>query len=125
LEERRDLLVSLLANAPPELRLAERTDPPAAEALERAAKAGYEGILAKRKGSVYESKRSRNWLKLKAQATQELVIVGYTPSTNAPSSMIGALLLGVVENGRMVYAGKVGTGFSAKQRRELMRTLAP
>src|SRR5262249_36229226 len=120
---RRDLLESVLANVPLEVQVAERVAGPAGEALARVAKAGYEGLLAKQRRSVYEPRRSRAWLKLKAFNTQELAIVGYTASTKAPSSQIGALLLGVVEDGELVYAGKVGTGFSTPKRRELLREL--
>jgi len=122
LEERRDLLTSLLANAPPALRLAERLDPPGRAALETAARRGFEGVLAKKRGSPYEGTRSRAWLKLKAVNAQEVAIVGFT-RTKSQRDEIGALLVGVVENGRLVFAGKVGTGFSARQRAELKRML--
>src|SRR5262249_26081956 len=84
LEQRRDLLESVLANVPPELRLAKRVEGPAASALAGVAKAGYEGLIAKQRGSLYEGRRSRAWLKLKVQGTHELAIIGFTPSTNAP-----------------------------------------
>ncbi len=123
LEERRDLLASLLENAPPLLRLAERIDPPARAALETAARRGFEGLIAKQRGSPYEGMRSHAWLKLKAVNAQEVAIVGFT-RTKSQRDEIGALLVGVVEGGGLVFAGKVGTGFSARQRAELKRTLA-
>lgn len=122
LEARRDLLTSLVSNAPLFVRLAERIEGPAARALDEAGSRGFEGLLAKRKGSVYEGARTKTWLKLKAQASQELAIVGFTRSRGA-SSQIGALELAVAEGGRLRYAGKVGTGFTAKQRAELERVL--
>ncbi|MFN7131290.1 MAG: DNA polymerase ligase N-terminal domain-containing protein, partial [Myxococcales bacterium] len=72
LEERRDLLESVIANSPPVLRLSERREGPAAEALADVARRGLEGLIAKRRGSVYEPTRSRSWLKLKALNAQEV-----------------------------------------------------
>lgn len=122
LERRRELLEAVLAGAPPELRLAERVPGTGAEALAWAAQHGLEGVIAKLRGSIYEPRRSRAWLKLKAVRTQELAIVGFTPS-KASASDLGALLLGVSDGQRLVFAGKVGTGFSARLRTELRREL--
>ncbi len=123
LDERRDLLLSVMSNLAPPLRVAERVPGPAKEALERVAAGGLEGLIAKRRGSTYVSTRSRDWLKLKAQKNQEVAIIGYTPST-ASDAMIGALLLGVVKDGALTFAGKVGTGFSTKLRAELKKRLS-
>ena len=123
LDERRDLLASVMSNLGPSLRLAERVEGPASEALARVAAEGLEGLIAKRRGSTYAGTRSRDWLKLKAQKTQEVAIIGYTPST-ANDALIGALLIGVVKDGALSFAGKVGTGFSTKLRAELKKTLA-
>jgi bifunctional non-homologous end joining protein LigD len=123
IEERRDLLESLLANAPPALRLSERLAGPGSQALERVAARGYEGLLAKKHGSPYEAGRSRAWLKLKAVNSQEVAIVGFT-RTKSQRDEIGALLVGVVDGGALRFAGKVGTGFSARQRAELKQELA-
>jgi len=122
IEERRDLLQSLLSNAPPELRIAERLRA-AAKALQSAAERGYEGVVCKRRRSLYEGTRSKQWLKVKAQNEQELAIVGFTPHSKGLRE-IGALLLGVFEDGGFRYVGKVGTGFTAAQRGELLRTLS-
>jgi bifunctional non-homologous end joining protein LigD len=123
LEERRDLLTSVMSNLGPSLRIAERVEGPAAEALARVAGQGLEGLIAKRRGSPYVGTRSRDWLKLKAHKSQEVAIIGFTPST-ANDAMIGALLLGVVKDGALTFAGKVGTGFSTKLRAELKKTLS-
>jgi bifunctional non-homologous end joining protein LigD len=123
LEERRDLLESLLANAPPTLRLAERLPGPGQRALEAARARGYEGLMIKRRGSLYEPVRSRAWLKLKAGNGQEVAVVGFTPSKSQRDE-IGALLVGVASEGGLRYAGKVGTGFSARLRAQLKRVLA-
>src|SRR5213075_1670676 len=86
------------------------------DALELAKRKGVEGIVAKRKTSIYEGRRSKEWLKIKAQNEQEFIIVGWQPSTHS-SKEIGSLHLAVRgDDGELHYAGKVGTGFSAKQR---------
>lgn len=123
IEERRDLLESLLSNVPASLRLSQRLDGTIADALDDAKARGLEGIVAKRKGSVYEGTRSRSWLKLKALNAQEAVVIGFTPH-RALSNQIGALLLAVKDGGALRYAGKVGTGFSTKTRVALRKELA-
>ncbi len=125
LEKRRDLLRSLLSNATPELRLVETVERPIDEALEQMRRRGMEGLLLKARGSLYEKGRSRQWLKLKAQHSQELAIIGWTPGKGALARSLGALLLAVADGkGGFVYAGKVGTGFSSKQRAELKKRLS-
>ncbi len=123
LEERRDLLQSVLANVPPPIQPAHRLALPMDEALEAAQKKGLEGIIAKRKGSTYQSgTRSRDWLKLKVLGTAEVAILGFTPLKKG-GSLLGALLVGVYENGAFRYAGKVGTGYTEKMRAELRALL--
>jgi len=122
LEERRQLLESLLADAPPAVEVAEEVAGPIEKAMARARRERWEGVIAKRRGSRYEGRRSRDWLKVKVAAGQELAIVGYTPIKNGEPA-IGALLLGVREGTRFVYAGKVGTGFTEAVRRDLYREL--
>ena len=121
--ERRKLLEKFLRKAPAGIGLSQKMDPPGAKALEIAAKGGWEGIIAKKNDSKYESRRSREWLKVKAINQQEFVIVGYQPS-NATDQEIGSLHLAVNENGTLRYAGKVGTGFSSKLRTWLKDELA-
>jgi bifunctional non-homologous end joining protein LigD len=83
---------------------------------------GIEGIVSKLADSLYDSTRNRNWLKVKCNKQQEFVIAGYTPSSkNLPG--FGSLVLGVYEKGKLVYAGRVGTGFTFKQRSELQKQL--
>jgi len=123
IEQRRDLLRSLFSNTAANLRLAEELQGPAAELREEARRDAWEGIILKRRGSPYQKGRSHDWLKLKALATQELAIVGWTPGEGNASSGIGALLLAVNEGGTPEFAGKVGTGFSSKQRKELLQEL--
>jgi len=92
-------------------------------ALEVARRRGFEGIVAKRVGSGYENGRSRRWVKVKAVNEQELVVVGYTPSRRGDFE-IGALLVAWYDGERWQFAGRVGTGFTAAQRKEYLDGLA-
>lgn len=83
---------------------------------------GIEGILSKLADSPYESARNRNWLKVKCNKQQEFVIAGYTPSSKSLPGF-GSLVLGVYEKDKLVYAGRVGTGFTFKSRVELQKQL--
>jgi bifunctional non-homologous end joining protein LigD len=74
---------------------------------------GYEGVVSKRADAPYLGKRTQNWLKIKCIQRQEFVIVGWTPST-ARGRGFRSLLLGLHEDGKLRYAGKVGTGFDAR-----------
>jgi DNA ligase D-like protein (predicted ligase) len=89
-----------------------------------ACRKGWEGLIAKRSASPYVHGRSRDWLKFKCSAEQELVIGGYTAPRGSRSEL-GALLLGHFDGARLRYAGKVGTGFTAATLRELSARLAP
>ncbi|MEO8216409.1 MAG: DNA ligase D [Acidobacteriota bacterium] len=122
-EERRQLLEKLLTRPPKGIRLSEQFTGSARQMMEAVSLAGHEGLIAKRRGSLYEAKRSKAWLKMKAHHEQEVAVVGFTLSSN-DEKQIGALLAGVMQNGAMHYAGKVGTGYSAKQRVDLKRVLA-
>jgi len=92
------------------------------ELLEAARAAGLEGLIAKCKTSVYESRRSRNWLKLKLTSQQEFVIGGYLPGER---DYFGSLALGYYEGGKLIYAGNVGTGFNEHALREVFLELDP
>lgn len=95
------------------------------EALFRdACRKGWEGVIAKRADSPYTQGRSRDWLKVKCSAEQELVIGGYTAPKGSRTDL-GALLVGYYEDGRLRYAGKVGTGFTRATLSDLARRLAP
>jgi DNA ligase D-like protein (predicted ligase) len=88
------------------------------ELFREACRKGLEGIMAKRADSPYRSTRSSDWRKLKCHAEQELVIGGYTAPQGSRTDF-GALLVGYFEDGRLSYAGKVGTGFDHATLREL------
>jgi bifunctional non-homologous end joining protein LigD len=115
IEERRERLAQLLGKKPPALlRLSEAFDASPRDLLASSARIGFEGIVGKRKGSPYVSRRSPDWIKLKNQQRQEFVIGGYTtPKGTRPG--FGSLLLGVHDEatGRLRYCGNVGTGFDA------------
>jgi len=115
-DQRREILEKTLKRTPAAIKVAEKIETSGAAALERAKKSGWEGIIAKRRTSVYEPRRSKEWLKVKAINEQELVVVGWNPSTHSARE-IGSLHLAVMgDDGALHYAGKVGTGFSYKQR---------
>jgi bifunctional non-homologous end joining protein LigD len=78
----------------------------------QACRAGWEGLIAKRAQAPYVPGRSRDWLKLKCVWEQEFVIGGYTDPAGSRTDF-GALLVGYYEDGRLRYAGKVGTGYTA------------
>lgn len=85
---------------------------------------GMEGVVAKRRDSVYESaRRSPNWLKVKATTSDEFVIGGYTQGLGGRGGTFGSLLLGYYDNGSLIYAGKVGTGFDEAALTELRQRL--
>ena len=85
---------------------------------------GWEGLIAKRADAPYTHGRSRDWLKFKCSAEQELVIGGFTAPRGSRTDL-GALLLGHFEDGRLRYAGKVGTGFTQATLRDLAGRLGP
>ncbi|MGI8713447.1 MAG: non-homologous end-joining DNA ligase [Solirubrobacteraceae bacterium] len=89
-----------------------------------ACRQGWEGVIAKRAESPYRATRSRDWLKFKCEAGQELVIGGFTAPRGSRTEL-GALLLGYYDGGELHYAGKVGTGFDRQALRELGGLLGP
>jgi len=109
LDERRALLKTLPLRAP--LRRVAALDDE--KPWERACTEGWEGVIAKRRDSLYEHRRSPNWLKMKCEASQELVVGGFTDPQGARVGL-GALLVGYFEGDDLVFAGKVGTGFDTK-----------
>ena len=86
--------------------------------------AGWEGLIAKRADGRYVSGRSKDWLKLKCTAEQEVVVGGWTEPRGSRTGL-GALLVGTYEDGRLLYAGKVGTGFDRAALDDLVARLAP
>jgi bifunctional non-homologous end joining protein LigD len=94
--------------------------------LKATAEIGVEGVVAKRLDCPYEpGRRSSGWIKVKNVTLQDVVIGGYTPGAGGRSGRIGALAVGVMEDGKLKYAGKVGTGFTEQTLSLLQRELEP
>src|SRR5207247_10623116 len=92
---------------------------------ERALTSGWEGLVAKRAQSLYASgKRSPDWRKIKIVHEREFVVGGWTEPRQT-RSYFGALLLGVYENGSLIYVGHTGTGFNERELERLMKLLKP
>ncbi len=126
LEERRAALSQVLdADESELLRFsADFTEQPESM-LESACQMKLEGLIGKRGGSTYVSRRSNSWVKIKCKNRQEFVIVGYTDPKGTRSGF-GALLLGLHdEHGQLIYAGKVGTGFNHATLESLHAKLKP
>jgi bifunctional non-homologous end joining protein LigD len=87
-----------------------------------ACRKGWEGVIAKRRDSPYQSRRSPDWLKFKCVNEQEFVIGGFTDPKGSRSGF-GALLVGIYRDGELVYAGKVGTGFNEQTLASLKRRM--
>jgi bifunctional non-homologous end joining protein LigD len=105
--------------------LSEHFDTSGVGFLNEAKKLGIEGIMAKRKESVYHiHERSADWLKIKANRRQEVVIGGFTKNEGS-SKLFSSLLVGLYEGKKLIYTGKVGTGFSAKLQQELIAQFKP
>jgi bifunctional non-homologous end joining protein LigD len=94
--------------------------------LEATRKLGIEGIVAKRLDSTYlPGQRNSAWLKIKNVCEQDVVIGGWTPGEGGRSSSLGALTVGVMDEGKLTYVGKVGTGFTEQTLALLQRELEP
>lgn len=109
--ERKALLQTLVRNADPRLFFSEHVQGHGDEVFKAASTRGMEGIISKRADSTYSSGRSKQWLKIKAVETREFVVVGYTQPKGSRKG-VGALLLARHEEGRLKYAGRVGSGIS-------------
>lgn len=96
------------------------------EAMGHARKQRWEGVIAKKRDSTYQpGRRSSSWIKDKIWKTQEVVIGGWRQGEGGRSSGIGALMLGVPEDGGLHFAGRVGTGFTEKDLTKLKGILKP
>jgi DNA ligase D-like protein (predicted ligase) len=124
LRERRVLLEELLAGAPPALRVTVVWEGESEARYAQACAEGWEGLIAKVAASAYTGGRSRDWLKLKCLAEQEVVVGGWSDPRGSRTGL-GALLVGVYDGGMLRYAGKVGTGFDRRTLEDLVARLAP
>ena len=117
LEQRREALEKILPQKPVGMvRFSAAFTAHHGSLIESACAMGLEGVIGKRAGSLYQSRRSGDWIKLKCRLRQEFVIIGYTKPKGSRTGF-GALLLGVYDSvknkkGELVYAGRVGTGFN-------------
>jgi DNA ligase D-like protein (predicted ligase) len=123
LMERKAMLRRLVKPAGP-IRLTPYRRESGVALYEDACRRGWEGLIAKRADSPYVGKRSRDWLKWKCDTEQELVVGGFTAPKGSRIEL-GALLVGYWDDGRLRYAGKVGTGFGRETLRDLAARLAP
>jgi bifunctional non-homologous end joining protein LigD len=121
LEDRRKLLATIIAPLDGVLRLSETFDADPGELVRSAKDLGLEGIVAKRRDSIYEpGKRSGAWLKYKINRSQAFVVGGYTPG-----NPFDALIVGCYKDADLHFVGKVRNGFVPHLRREVFKQLAP
>lgn len=125
LEERKQLLHAIFPKHIPHLRISEIVKDSGKEAFEMAKQLHLEGVMAKKAGSIYTvGKRTKDWLKIKTEKRQELVIGGYTHNEGS-SKLFSALLLGIIENGSFEFITPVGTGFNKKMQEAIIEKLRP
>lgn len=120
--KRKSLLANLLKKTKPPLRYSEHYES-MPDLLPRACKIGAEGLVSKRKDSLYRGLRTDEWVKSKCGLEQEFVIGGFM-SAKDHAKAVGAVLLGYYKNGKLVYAGKVGTGFTRQTAKDTYKKLS-
>jgi bifunctional non-homologous end joining protein LigD len=123
LQRRKALLAELLPPAGP-VRYADHVEERGEDLYRAVRQAGAEGVVAKRADSIYVSGRSDKWLKLRAEQEEDFVVVGYTLPKGLRSGLGALHLAGYDESGRLIYAGRAGTGFTAKSADETAAKLA-
>jgi bifunctional non-homologous end joining protein LigD len=121
--ERKEKLAALLKARDGHLLYSDHIVGQGEQLFEQICKTGSEGVVSKRSDARYVGSRTPTWVKTKCTRRQEFVLVGWTPSDKGRE--FRSLLLGTHENGELRYAGKVGTGFPAALREELMAKMAP
>lgn len=123
LRERKAALAALLAAVPDErLRYSDHFESDGEAMVRHACRLGLEGIIGKRANAPYRPGRGTDWVKVKCSERSEFVIAGYVPSTAQPRA-VGSLVLGYYESGRLVHAGRVGTGFTRTSARALWKAV--
>jgi bifunctional non-homologous end joining protein LigD len=122
LSDRRRVLAMLLGKQPGRISMSETIDGPGDILLQHACEMGLEGIVAKRADAPYRSGRVETWIKVKCMKAVTLAVIGYVP---AKSNSITALRLARREGGQLIYAGKVGTGFSVRTAQSVRERLEP
>ncbi|MCO7272339.1 ATP-dependent DNA ligase [Cellulosimicrobium cellulans] len=123
-DERRELLEDVLDDAHAPVHVPPAFDGDLDAAMETSRRLGLEGVVAKRRDGTYSSgRRSTLWLKLKHAQSQEVVVVGWRPGHGDRTHLVGSLLLAVPDGDRLVYVGRVGSGFTDAERRDLVAEL--
>lgn len=122
--ERKRLLAKLVGGGAGPVRFSEHFEESGALVLQHACRLGLEGVVSKQRDAPYRSGRGKSWIKSKCSQRQEFVIAGFTPSTAARRA-VGALALGLYDQGALQYVGRVGTGFSAAVAHDLYERLEP
>ena len=121
LEQRKALLEQLVPRVGP-IKYLSHFEKDGEALYEQIVKMGLEGIVAKKADSAYRAGRSPNWLKIRADRVDDFVVVGFTRPKGSRSGF-GALDLGAYENGKLVYAGRVGSGFTAAELKQVSAVL--
>lgn len=123
-DERRSVLEEVLGDARAPVHVPPAFDGDLDAAMETSRRLGLEGVVAKRRDGTYSSgRRSTLWLKLKHAQSQEVVVVGWRPGHGDRTHLVGSLLLAVPDGDRLVYVGRVGSGFTDAERRDLVAEL--
>ncbi|MBX9590000.1 MAG: DNA ligase D [Hyphomonadaceae bacterium] len=120
--ERKRILADMLSGHHGVLAYSEHFTGPGHVVFDHACRLGLEGIVSKLKTAPYRSGRSKSWLKMKSADSHELVIIGYVPSTTQ-RKVVGSLVVGHYAKDGLVYAGRVGSGFSSRVAEDLWRRL--
>lgn len=121
--QRKEILRNLLKQAKlKQIRYSDHIEEKGTALFRVAVKKGFEGIIGKKEDSTYVLRRSSDWVKIKTHRRQEVVIGGYTEPKGS-RSRFGALLVGVYEKGKLIYAGHVGGGFNSKLLKEMHEKL--
>ena len=116
--QRKETLEALMENAPKNLYYSKHVKGNGEESFAAACETGMEGVVGKKADSVYSGTRNGDWIKLKCDKRQEFVIGGYTLSDKKTRG-VSSLLLGVYEDGELIYTGRAGTGLSESDMEEL------
>ena len=125
LEERRELL-HLILEQDQRLQLTTHVEGEGLAFTEGARKLGLEGVMAKRRGSKYvPGRRADTWRKIKLVSTQDCAILGWTPGQGGRAGTLGALLVGVIDGGEWKWIGQVGSGFTDRALKTLLKALEP
>jgi bifunctional non-homologous end joining protein LigD len=122
--ERKERLAALLENSPSVIIYGDHILGKGGQLLDAVCKEGGEGVMAKKAAAPYRGVRTKNWLKIKCIERQEFVILGWSESDKVRRGF-RSLFLGTRDNGKLRFAGKVGTGFNMKTMGELLERMKP